>query len=125
MELGEQYFVPKIFFFKKKKANEVVTVTSWTEHIPMVIPTADYFLLTRQHKKLFRTITDNILVSRQTIIENFGTYFDEFEFQNCKIIRPNNAASVKGKFNSIKSEQTLADFAERLPMENLYNAKPD
>lgn len=124
-ELGEQYFVPKIFFFKTKKSNEVVTVTTWTEHIPMVIPPAGYFLLTRQYKKLFRTIKDNILVSRQTIIDNFSSYFDDFEFQNCKIIHPNNAASVKDKFNSIKSELTLADFAERLPMENLYNAKPD
>jgi hypothetical protein len=124
-ELGEQYFVPKIFFFKTKKSNEVVTITTWTEHIPMVIPPANYFLLTRQYKKLFRTIKDNILVSRQTIIDNFDSYFNQFEFQNCKIIHPNNAASVKDKFNSIKSEQTLADFAERLPMENLYNAKPD
>jgi hypothetical protein len=124
-ELGEQYFVPKIFFFKTKKSNEVLTVTTWTEHIAIVIPPADYFLLTRRYNKLFRTIKDNILVSRQRIIDNFGSYFDDFEFQNCKIIHPNNAASVKNKFNSIKSEQTLADFAERLPMENLYNAKPD
>ncbi len=124
-ELGEQYFVPKIFFFKTKKSNEVITITSWTEHIPMIIPSADFFLLTRQYKKLFRTIKDNILVSRQTIIDNFGSYFDDFIFQNCKIIHAKNAASVKDKFNSLKSEQTLADFAERLPMENLYNAKPD
>ncbi|MBS1738449.1 MAG: hypothetical protein JSS98_17850 [Bacteroidetes bacterium] len=124
-ELGEQYFVPKIFFFKRKQTNDVVTVTSWTEHIPIVIPPADYFLLTRHYKKLFRTIKDNVLVSRQTIINNFGSYFNDFEFQNCKIIHPNNAASVKDKFNSIKSEKTLTDFAERLPMENLYNAKPD
>jgi hypothetical protein len=124
-KLGEQYFVPKIFFFKTKKSNEVVTVTSWTEHIPMVIPPADYFLLTRQYKKLFRTIKDNILVSRQTILNNFVSYFDDFEFKDCKIIHPNNAASVKDKFNSIKSEHTLTDFAERLPMENLYNAKPE
>lgn len=124
-ELGEQYFVPKIFFFKTKKSNEVVTVTTWTEHIPMVIPPADYFLLTRQYKKLFRTIKDNILVSRQAVIDNFDSYFDDFRFQNCCIIHPNNAASVKDKFNSLKPEQTLADFAERLPMENLYNAKPD
>lgn len=124
-ELGDQYFVPKIFYFKTKNANEVITVTSWTEHIPNVIPPADYFLLTRQYKKLFKTVKDNILVSRLTILNNFGSDFDEFEFPDCKIIHPNNAAKIKGKFNSIKSEQTLADFAERLPIENLYNAKPD
>ena len=124
-ELGEQYFVPKMFFFKTKLTNEVVTITSWTEHIPAVIPPADYFLLTRQYKKLFRTVKDNILVSRQTIQNNFGSEFDEYEFPDCKIIHPNNATRIKDKFNSIRAEQVLADFAERLPMENLYNAKPE
>ncbi len=124
-ELGGQYFVPKIFFFKTKQTNEVVTVTSWTEHIPNVIPPADYFLLSRKYKKFFRTVKDNILISRQTIFNNFNSYFDEFEFPGCKIIHPGNAAKIKDKFNSLKAEQTLADFAERLPMENLYNAKPD
>jgi len=124
-QLGNGYFVPKIFFFKTKQTNEVVTVTSWTEHIPTVIPPADYFVLIRQHKKLFRTVKDEILVSRQSILSNFGSDFDEFEISDCKIIHPNNAARIKEKFNSIKAEQTLGDFAERLPMENLYNAKPD
>ena len=124
-ELGEQYFVPKIFFFRSKQTNQVVTVTSWTEHIPNVIPPADYFLLTRQYKKLFRTIKDNILVTRQTIENNFGSDFADFHFPDCKIIHPNNASKIKDKFNSLKPEQTLADFAERLPMENLYNAKPE
>jgi len=124
-ELGDQYFVPKIFYFKTKQTNEVITITSWTEHIPCVIPSADYFLLTRQYKKLFRTVKDNILVSRQTIQHNFSSDFDDFEFPDCKIIHPNNAAKIKDKFNSLKAELTLADFAERLSMENLYNARPD
>ena len=123
-KLGEQYFVPKMFFFKTKKTNEVITVSSWTEHIPNVIPPADYFLLTRQYKKMFRRVKDNILVSRQTLLSNFGAYFDEFEFQDCKIIHPTNAMKAKERFNSLKAEQVLADFAERLPLENLYNAKP-
>lgn len=124
-ELGDQYFVPKIFFFKTRQTNEVIAVTSWTEHIPCVIPPADYFLLTRQYKKLFRTVKDNILVTKQTIENNFGSDFADFQFPECKIIHPSNAAKIKDKFNSLKAEQTLADFAERLPMENLYNAKPD
>jgi hypothetical protein len=124
-ELGEQYFVPKIFFFKTKKLNEVITVTSWTEHIPNLIPPADYFLLTRQYKKFFRIVKDNVLISRETILNNFDSYFDEFEFKDCKIIHPNKAIKIKDKFNSLKPEQTLADFAIRLPMENLYNAKPE
>lgn len=124
-EIGEQYFVPRIFFFKTKKSNEVITIASWTEHIPNVIPPADYFLLTRRYKKLFKTIKDNILVSRETLFKNFGDYFDNFEFKDCKIIHPANADKVKMKFNSLKPDNILTDFAIRLPMENLYNAKPE
>lgn len=124
-ELGEQYFVPKIFFFKIKETNEVITISSWTEHIPALIPPVDYILLTRKYKRFFRTVTDNILVSRDTIMKNFQYYFDEFDFKDCKIIHPDNAFKIKDGFNSLKSEQTLADFAERVPIENLYNAKPD
>jgi len=57
-------------------------------------------------------------LSRQVFLDNFGSYFDEFEFPGCKIIHPNNAAKVKDKFNSIKGEQTLKDLAEQLPMEH-------
>jgi hypothetical protein len=124
-ELGDQYFVPRIFFFRTTKTNKVITVSTWAEHIPNVIPGADYFLLTREYKKLFKTIKDRILVSRETIEKNFGSQFSDLDFPDCKIIHPDNAAAIKDKFNSLKAEHILADFAAGLPMENLYNAKPD
>ena len=124
-DLGEQYFVPRIFFFLTKKSKEVITISSWTEHIPTIIPPADYFLLTRKYKKFFRTVKDNVLVSRETIVKSFASYLDDFGFEGCKIIQPGNSMKINDKFNAIKAEQTLADFAERLPMEKLYNAKPD
>jgi hypothetical protein len=124
-KLGEGYFVPKIFFFKTKHTNEPVTLTIWTEHIPIVLPTTDYVLLTRQYKKFFRTVRDTALVSRTTLLNVVGNYFDNFEFPNCKIIHQDKANQVKDKFNSIKAEKKLGKFAERLRMENLYNAKPD
>lgn len=124
-KLGEGYFVPKIFFFKTKQTNEPFTLTIWTEHIPIVLPTTDYILLTRQYKKFFRTVKDTVLVSRATLLNVFGDFFDNFEFPNCKIIHQTKADQVKDKFNSIKAEKGLTEFAERLGMENLYNAKPD
>lgn len=124
-KLGEGYFVPKIFFFKTKQTNEPFTLTIWTEHIPVVLPTTDYILLTRQYKKFFRTIKDTVLVSRATLLNAFGNFFDNFEFPNCKIIHQGKADQVKDKFNSIKAEKEFTEFAERLGMENLYNAKPD
>ncbi len=124
-KLGEQYFVPKIFFFKTKQENQPFTLTIWTEHIPIVLPTTDYILLTRNYKKFFRTIKDTALVSRQTLLENFGSEFESFDFPNCKIIHQQNAEKLKDKFNSIKADEELEKFADRLGMENLYNARPE
>lgn len=124
-KLGEQYFVPKIFFFKTKQDNKPFTLTIWTEHIPIVLPTTDYILLTRNYKKFFRTIKDTALVSRQTFLENFGSEFESFDFPNCKIIHQQNAEKLKDKFNSIKAYKVLEKFAERLGMEYIYNAKPE
>lgn len=124
-KLGDGYFVPKIFFFKIKQNNEPFTLTTWAEHIPIVLPTTDYILLVRQYKKLFRTVKDTVLVSRKKLLIEFGDYFDEYDFPNCKIIHQNKADQTKNKFNSIKPEKELGEFAERLAMEHLFNAKPD
>lgn len=124
-KLGEGYFVPKVFFFKTKQTNEPFTLTIWTEHIPIVLPPTDYILLTRQYKKFFRTVKDTALISRNTLLNVFGNYFDVFDLPNCKIIHQEKADKVRDQFNSIKAEKELDDFAERLGMENLYNAKQD
>lgn len=121
--LGNAYFVPKMFFFRTKN-NVVVTVSSWTEHIPNLIPAADYFLLTKIQKRLFKTKQENVLISRETLISTFGDYFEDYDFVNCKIINPENAKRIKSIFNSITSDIKLENFAERIQIENLFNAKP-
>jgi hypothetical protein len=124
-KLGKGYFVPKIYFFKTKQTNEPFTLTIWTEHIPIVLPKTDYILLTRQYKKFFRTVKDTVLISRAVLLDNFESEFENFDFSNCKIIHQNRAVKLKDKFNSIKVERELEKFAERIGMENLYNAKPE
>lgn len=122
--LGDGYYVPKVFLMKTKVGNTAITLTTWTEHIPTVIPPADYFLLTKQYKKFFRTVTETGLISYDTLMKNFGNYFDDFDFKGCKIIHPGNAAKVKDIFNKIKLEYKAGDFCERMEMEKLVNAKP-
>ena len=124
-KLGEEYFVPKIFFLKTKQDNKPFTLTIWTEHIPIVLPATDYILLTRQYRKFFRTVEDTVLISRATLMDNFGSEFENFDFPNCKIIHQSRAERLKDKFNSIRADEELGNFAERLAMENLYNAKPE
>lgn len=124
-KLGGSYFVPKMFFFKTKDENKVITVSSWTEHIPNLIPPADYYLLTKIQKKLFRTKQENVFISRETLLSIFGSYFEDYDFVNCKIIHPENAKKIKTIFNATTSEIKLENFAERVQIENLFNSKSE
>lgn len=123
-KLGDGYYVPKVFLFKTKVGNKAITLTTWTEHIPIVVPPADYFLLTKKYKRFFREVTETGLISYDTLMKKFGNYFDDFDFKGCKIIHPDNAAKVKDIFNGVKLEFQLNDFCERIAMEKLVNAKP-
>lgn len=123
-EIGSDYFVSRVFFCKTINDNKIVTLSTWTEHIPNILPKADYYLLTREYKKLFKTVKDKVLITRQTLLEKFGDYFEDYPYQECKIIHPAKAERVESIFNSLKSEMKFEKFMERVGMENLYNAKP-
>lgn len=124
-KLGDNYYVPKLYLFKRKSDGQIVTICTWTEHIPNVFPPADYYLLTKKYKKLFRTVEEIGLISADTFKERFGNYLADFEFKNCKIIHPDKAEKVKDIFNSTKIEFKLADFFERMQIEKLVNVKPN
>ncbi|WP_298137543.1 hypothetical protein [Flavobacterium sp.] len=124
-KLGNNYYVPKLYLFKRKSDGQIITLCTWTQHIPNVFPPADYFLLTKKYKKLFRTVEEVGLISANTFKERFGNFLDNFEIKNCKIIHPDKADKVKDIFNSTKIEFKLADFAERVQIEKLVNVKPN
>lgn len=124
-KLGDNYYVPKLYLFKRKSDGQIVTICTWTESIPNVFPPADYYLLTKKYKKLFRTVEEAGLISSDTFKNRFGSFLDNFEFKNCKIIHPDKAEKVKDIFNSTKIEFKLADFFERMQFEKLVNVKPN
>jgi hypothetical protein len=123
-EVDEIYFVSRVFFCKTLKDKKVVTLSTWTEHIPNILPKADYYLLNREYKKLFKKVKDNILISRETLIDKFGEYFEDYQNTDSKIIHPENALKVKDIFNGLKSDLVFEKFMVRIGMESLYNAKP-
>lgn len=123
-QLGEAYFVPRIFYFKTKEHGNAITVATWTEHIPNVMPPADYYVIYKKTRRLFRSITERGFISYSTLLKTFGSYFDNYEFEGCKIIHPSKASLVGKIFNSIKFEHSFEDFAERMDIANLYNNKP-
>ncbi len=124
-KLGDNYYVPKLYLFKRKTDGQIITLCTWTEHIPNVFPPAYYFLLTKKYKKLFRTVEEVGLISSETFNERFGSFLDNFDFKNCKIIHPDKAEKVKDIFNSTRIEHKLVDFAERAQIDKLVNVKPN
>ncbi len=123
-EIGKDYFVSRIFFCRQLSDNKIVTLSTWTQHIPNVFPIADYYLLTREYKKLFRTVKDTVLISHQTFIENFASYLEDYKVEGCKIIHSDKASKAKDVFNGLKSDLIFGEFIERIGIENLWNTKP-
>lgn len=121
-ELGEEYFVPKIFFVTRAGRPDVLTLTTWTEHIPCVLPVTDLYMLNREKKKLFRTVKEDGAVSRETLMQNFGQFFAEYDFQECVIVHPHQAEAAAGAYNSVKFE-VLLDEISGIPVEEITNAE--
>lgn len=112
-QLGDSYYAPRIFFLKTKENEAVTTVASWTDHIPTVIPPADYYAL-------YKGVKEKGLISYQTLMNTFGDYFEPFDFVGCKIIHPENAKKVEGIFNTVRHEYTFKDFT-RIEVKKLHN----
>jgi hypothetical protein len=125
-KIGDDFFVSRIFFCRTKE-NKIVTLSVWAEHIPIILPKTDYYLLTRKYPKRLKTIKDEVLISRDTLIDQFGSYFGHYPHEDHKdilIIDPDNAQQVAVIFNGLQSDLVFGDFIERIYMESLYNAKP-
>lgn len=124
-EIGEDYFVSKNFFFKETETNKVVTLSMWTEHIPNILPISDYYLLGRKYKKLFKTVEDMVLLTRDDFNSTFSSYFEPYSVTETIIIHPDKAASIEKVFNSVKSNLNFKKHLERIAADSITNATKD
>lgn len=124
-EVGEDYFVSKNFFFKETQTNKVVTLSMWTEHIPNILPITDYYLLGRKYKKLFKTVEDMALLTRDEFNLTFSSYFEPYSVNDTIIIHPDKAASIEKVFNGVKSNLNFKKHLERISADSITNATKD
>ena len=121
--LGDDYFVPSLILTRRATGGEAVTLSTWTEHIPNVFPPADYFGINRTRKKLFRTVQEAGVISREKLMREFGEYFEPFDFKDCYIIRPDQAAAAAKVFNSVEFDAPFEGFfSTDFDIEHLTNA---
>lgn len=122
-KLGDDYYVPTLILARQASTGEPITISTWTEHIPNVFPPADYFLINRKKRKLFRTAEESGLISHESFIREFGSYLEPFDFEDCFIIHPENAVLVGELFNKIEFEAMLEGFVgDGIDLSKLTNA---
>jgi hypothetical protein len=106
--LGDEYFVSGSFYVGEPGTRRAYTLTTWTQHIPCVLPPADYVALIRKRKKLFRTIDETGVVSYDALMSRLGRFFKDHEHHG-KVIHPAEAGLAADDYNSIPFEMTLSD----------------
>jgi len=120
-ELGDEYFVPSIFYIKPKNENRIVTLSVWPEHIPYVLPKVDFVLIQKVKRKFFIKKNEDGLMKYSDLISKLGKYFtDEERF---KIIHPENAYSISKEFNALPLMGSLEEFGEGVSVDIVVNIK--
>lgn len=119
--LGDNYFVPGIFYVKQRESGDVVTLSVWPEHIPFVLPKVDYVLVQKSIKKLFRTKKEDGLVKYEDLISELGQFFEEKE--NYKIIHPENSVKISQIFNDLQLIGSFEEFGEGVTVDKIVNVK--
>ena len=121
--ITEDIYIPNLFILKSNEDNLLYTACAWTTHIPILLPTVDYIIIQKKHKRLFRTIEENGLVSYTTVIEKLGKYFSEFDFEvpNLKILSQDKADKMEKEFNSLVIYKTINEFGTGVAKDSFVN----
>lgn len=120
--LGEEYFIPKIIVLQTLTDKRIITMSVWPEHLPILVPQVDYFLIVKKYKKLFKEVEETGLISANNFQTQFGKFINNSE--SGQIIIPTDANSLEKLFNAIKFDGMLSGFAEKLPFEKMVNVMP-
>lgn len=121
--LGEEFFVPRIVVLQTLVDKRVITLSIWPEHLPLLVPQVDYFLLVKKYEVLSKEIEETGLISTSSFQAHFGKFISNSKYG--KIIAPTEANSLTKLFNSIEFDAMLSGFAEKLPFEKMVNVVPE
>ncbi|WP_124981490.1 hypothetical protein [Nonlabens xiamenensis] len=120
-QLGDEYFVPRIYYVKKKDSTEVFTLSVWPEHIPFILPKVDYILIQKKIKKLLKTKKEDGLITYKDLTSRLGQFFEENE--TYKIMHPENSKKASKIFNDLNLIGSFEDFGEGVTVDKFVNVK--
>ncbi len=121
--LKEDVFIAGYFLLQSNEDNNVYTVTTWTNHIPCVLPLVDYIIIQKNYKRFFKTVEETGLVSYSTIMDKFGNFFKPFnhEIPDLKIIHQKESDLIEKDFNNLKVWKTTKEFGSLIGKDGFVN----
>lgn len=122
-KIGDGTFVPGIFYFKEHKTGQVSTLSVWPEHISVVIPDVDYFIIQKKIKKLFGKKESNGLVSIKVIKDTFKDFITNENGYD--LITPSNSMKIEKLFNELEYIGDFTELGEGITVDKIVNYKPD
>lgn len=120
-KLGDNYFVPRIFYIQKFDSQTAETICVWPQHIPFVLPKVDYVLIQKKIKKLFKTKDEEGLTSYDDLISRLGKYFKNED--SYMILHPNESAKISKEFNDLPLVGSFENYGEAIQVEKIANIK--
>ncbi|MBD2766770.1 hypothetical protein IC235_02555 [Hymenobacter sp. BT664] len=121
-QLGSEYFVPKVMVFQAIADRRIITIAVWPESLPIQVPQVDYYFLVKRYQKLFEKVEESGLISTKTFQAHFENFIRDSDAG--KIIHPADVNRLHDIFNSIKFDEALSGFAEKLPYNKMVNFRP-
>jgi hypothetical protein len=122
-KLGEETFVPGIFYFKEHQTGQISTICVWPEHISIVIPEVDYFIIQKKIKKLIGKKESSGLVSFKVITDTFNDFITKENGYD--VISPSNSLKIEKLFNGLEYYGDFKAFGEGMTVDKIVNYKPD
>jgi uncharacterized protein YtpQ (UPF0354 family) len=125
--LKEDVFVSGILFLESFQDGKIYTVTTWTNHIPVVLPPVDFVIVNKKYDRIFKTIEESGLIPYEEIMEKFGSFFKDFnhEIPNLKIIHQYESDCIRKEFNRLKIWKTANEFGKLIEKDGFVNVKPE
>lgn len=120
-KLGDDSFAASGFFVTRGEDKTPISVTTWTQHIPCVIPIVDRYVIIRQKKKLFRTINEQGVITYETLMREFGSFFEPHVRGESLKISIENAAICGKIFNAMPLEPF--EGVKTIPVEKIVNVE--
>jgi len=115
-ELGRGYFVPKMYFFRKKTDGKIIRAITWPDNAPILVPEVDYILVYRSFGKPKEGI-----ITFETLKERFGQFLSDFSISNCEIFPAENEKKTQPLFYLMKFDGISNDSIERIPADKIVD----